>query len=170
MKRNLLTIIILALLIVNIVFSIIMLISVVGTNKKTAEMVNNIAMVLNLELDQGTGEEVATEISLADTAIYNIADSMSIALRSDDGKDHYIMFDVAFSMNINAEGYETYGATMSEKEQLIKDAINTTVSAHTITECRENFESIKEEILVSVVNLFDQDFIYKVAISGIKYQ
>ena len=44
-----------------------------------------------------------------------------------------------------------------------------TVSAHTEDECREDMEGLKEEILKSVQDLFQSDFIYKVAISGVKF-
>ena len=54
-------------------------------------------------------------------------------------------------------------------ENLIKDAITATVSAHTEDECREDMEGLKEEILKSVQDLFQSDFIYKVAISGVKF-
>jgi flagellar FliL protein len=50
MKKNLLTILILALMIVNVALSVITMISVTGTNKKTAALVDTIATVLNLEI------------------------------------------------------------------------------------------------------------------------
>ena len=48
MKKNLLTVLILALLIVNLTFSVITMISITGTNKKTAALVYTIATFLNL--------------------------------------------------------------------------------------------------------------------------
>ena len=53
---------------------------------------------------------------------------------------------------------------------LSADAITKTVSKHTIEECRNDFETIREEILVAVKALFDKEFIYKVAINEIKFQ
>ena len=50
MKKNLLSVLILVLLVVNIILSVIMMASVVGTNKKTGELVTSIATVLKLEL------------------------------------------------------------------------------------------------------------------------
>ena len=61
MKKNLLTIIVIALLIVNIVLTGIMMISMMGTNKKTADLVSDIAAVLNLELGVEEEEEVEEE-------------------------------------------------------------------------------------------------------------
>ena len=62
MKKNLLSIVILALLIVNLVLTSIMMFSVMSTNKKTAAVVTDIASVLQLELG-GEEEEVKNAVS-----------------------------------------------------------------------------------------------------------
>lgn len=77
MKKNLMTVLILALLIVNIVLTSVMLISIVGTNKKTAQLVDNITTAMNLELTV-PGAESAANVSLTDTEVYNISDTMTI--------------------------------------------------------------------------------------------
>ncbi len=180
MKRNLLSVLILALLIVNIALTAVMMISVTSTNKKTADLVTNIATVMNLELTvPGQEGEEEVQVSLADTAIFNVEGSMTIPLAKDtvivDGEEQkeesqgYIVFDISFSMNTKHEDYATYGETISGWDSLIKDAVSTVVSSHTMTECRDDFDSIKQEILEAVQDLFQSDFIYKVAINGVKY-
>ena len=68
MKKNLMTKLILALLVVNIVLTSVML-SIVGTNKKTAQLVDNITTAMNLELTV-PGEEGTTNVPLLDTEVY----------------------------------------------------------------------------------------------------
>ena len=170
-NRRVETVLILALLVVNIVLTSVMLVSIVGTNKKTAQLVDNITTAMNLELTV-PGDEETTNVALTDTEVYNIADSMTIPLKSEAGaKQDYIMFDVSLSINKKHKDYKTYGSsdTLASYENLIKDAITATVSAHTEDECREDMEGLKEEILKSVQDLFQSDFIYKVAISGVKF-
>ena len=48
MKKNLVSIIILALLVVNIILTSVMLFSVTGTMKRTASLIDGIAMALSL--------------------------------------------------------------------------------------------------------------------------
>ena len=48
MKKNLMTVLILALLIVNIALTGVMLVSIVGTNKKTAQLVDNITTAVEV--------------------------------------------------------------------------------------------------------------------------
>ncbi len=180
MKNNLLTIIILALLIVNIILTGIMMISFMGTNKKTADLVSDIAAVLNLELGVDEEEEVV-EIPMSEQTPWAMEGAMTIPLQSEyvldeegnviSTKEHYIMFNVSFSLYTKGEGYKDYGETFGDYESLIQDAINSTVSKHTIDECRNDFETVREEMLEAVKGLFDKnEFIYKIAISEIKYQ
>ena len=69
MKKNLMTVLILALLVVNIVLTSVMLVSIVGTNKKTAQLVDNITTAMNLELTV-PGDEETTNVALTDTEVY----------------------------------------------------------------------------------------------------
>lgn len=179
MKKNLFSIIIIALLVVNIVMTGIMMISMMGTNKKTADLVSDIAAVLNLEL--GVGEEEAeVEIPMSQQYIWNLEGTMTIPLQSEPvydaegkvtgSKDHYIAFDISFALDMKGEGYKEYGENIANYESLVKDAVTATVSKHTIEECRNDFDTVRDEILVAVQDLFDKEFVYKVAINGIKYQ
>lgn len=87
MKKNLISVIILALLIVNIVLTAIMMFSVTGASKKTAALVDNIATALNLELSSGTEGAGAEEaVSMADTETYSFAEPMTIPLKRTRGK------------------------------------------------------------------------------------
>lgn len=174
MKKNLMTVVILALLVVNIILTSVMMFSVMGTNKKTADLVGNIATALNLELTVPGQEEVPAEISVADTAIYDIDGELMIPLAADpavaDGQDHYVMFSIAFSLDKKSKDYKKYGETMAEWKSMLLDIINTIVSSHTEAEIRNDMEGLKAEILQAVQERFDSDFIYKVAISGVKFQ
>lgn len=170
MKKNLLSILVLALVLVNVILSAVMMFSVISTNKKTAALVNSVASILNLEMSQPGEEEKV--VPMSDLAFWNLEGKMTIPLRNeegDDGKPHYIVLDgVAFSMNTKEKGYKTYGEGVAAGSyaSVIKDEITNVVSAHTVSECTNNFEVIREEILKRVQALFDKDFIYSVAISG----
>ncbi|MGN0131765.1 MAG: flagellar basal body-associated FliL family protein [Lachnospiraceae bacterium] len=172
MKKNLLSIVILALLIVNLILTSVMMFSVVSTNKKTGAVVSDIAAVLNLEL--GTGEDGETKeetISMEDTATYDIEDEMTILLtKGADGGDHYAVVKVTLSMNINDDGYKTYGETIADKESLIKGEITDVIGGYTADEVQPRAEEIKAEILSRIQNMFDSKFIYKITFSELIVQ
>lgn len=176
MKKNLMTVLILVLLLVNIILTSVLMFSVMNTNKKTAQLVSNIATVMNLELTlPGEKEQVAWE----DTYVYSLGSSLTIPLAAEPtgdgskGAQRYIMFDVALSMDMKHEDYKAYSATIAERESLIRDAIRTVVNTHTESECRKELENgmegMKTEILKTLQDLFQSDFIYNVAISEVKF-
>ena len=171
MKKNLLTVLILALLLVNIALTTIMMISVMGTNKKTAQLVGNIATVLNFELKDPGAEESKEEVSLADTEIMNLSGSMMIPLAGETGeKQTYMIFDMSLSLNTKNKDYKkTYKDNMANYESLIKDVTTSVVGSWTELECRNDIEGLKTAILKALQDKFQSDFIYDIGISGIKY-
>ena len=170
MKKNLLTVLILALLMVNIILTAVMMFSVMGTNKQTASLVGNIATVLNLELNEPGETTAKEEISLKDTATFALG-SKTYYLASSGGNENarYIICEVALFMNKKNDDYKVYGETISEWESDIKNVITSVVAGHTEEECRNNLDGLKEEILEAIQKLFQSDFIYKVGISDVMF-
>ena len=171
MKKNLLSVLILVLLIVNIALSAVMMISVVGTNKKTAAMIDSVVAVMNLEL-YGPGS--SADVPLADVYVHDVG-TLTIALAptvnedGTSGKSVYIVFDLSLQINTKHEDYAALGANIGEKDSLIKDAVTRVVSSHTAAECGPVLdEGIRDEILRARQDLFQSKFIFKIAISGVK--
>lgn len=171
MKKNLLTVLVLALTLVNTILIGVMMVSVMGTNKKTAKLVGDIATVLNLEL--GTvGEEEKPEVSLADTEVYSIDGSMTILLKSEPGatKSTYIVFDIALSLNKKHADYKKYGGeNFSTYDSMIKSAINDAVMQYSELECRNDMQAMKDDILKAIQDIFHSDFVYNISLSGVKF-
>ncbi len=170
MKKNLISILILALMVVNIVLTAIMMFSVMGTAKKTAALVTNIASVLNIELSEDV-EETDTTVQIADSVAVDIEDTLTIPLKkSDDGKDHYYMVNVSLYMNSKHEDYEAYNATVSSNISLFKSIIIDVIGNHTLDEAQSNPEGMRQEILTRIQSEYNSTFIYKVTFSNIMYQ
>lgn len=173
MKKNLISIIILALLIVNVVLTAIMMFSVTSTSKKTAALVDNISTALNLELAaKGTdSEKAAEEIPMSDIQTYDISESMTIPLKTDeDGEPHFCMVSVTLSMNTKDKGFKTYGADLSGQESLIKSEIIDVFGQYTLSEARDQQDEIRQEILQRVQKMFDSEFIFNISFSNILFQ
>lgn len=174
MKKNLISIIILALMVVNIVLTAIMMFSVAPASKKTAALVDNIATAMDLELAASSDGEAAEEVvSMADTETYSFADNMTIPLKKSEGddKDHYCIVSITLSINTKADGYKEYGSaeSLAAKEGLLKDEINSVFAGYTMEEARDNQETIKKEIIDRIQQLFDSKFIYNVSFGDIMF-
>lgn len=173
MKKNLMSVVILALVTVNLILTGIIMFFTVSANRKTIALVDDIAAILNLELE-GSGEEAEggpTAVSPADSEVYDIADTMTVALKSsDDGKDHYAMCAVSFSINMTHEDYATYQPMLATKESKIKSEIIEVIGSYTKEEAIANVDGIADEILARVQAMFDSDFVYEAYFRDIKFQ
>ena len=169
MKKNLLTVLILALLVVNLVLTTIMMVSVIGANKKTSELVTAIATVLNIEYSTPGSSDAEETVSLTDTEIYSLGEQM-IPVTDAEGKTVYMIFEMSLSMNTKGDNYKQLGENVSagNYDSLIADQVNSIVRAHTAEECQTNFDPIRAEILKAVQDLIGP-FIYRINISGIKF-
>jgi flagellar FliL protein len=161
-----LSIIILALLVVNIVLSAIMMVSVASASKKTAALVSDISSIVGLEINGLPQSEVASSApSMADTAVYNISDELTIPLKNSEGDDktHYAVGNVSLSMDSTHDDYATYSETMSDREGLIKDVIFDVIGNYTMEEMQSDAKAVKAELLSRIQELFGSDFIYSVS-------
>jgi len=166
------TVVILALLVVNLVLTGIVMFSTVSTNKKVASLVGNIATVLDIELTGGLpANQVTSSISMADTEVYNIEDSMTIALKpSADGSEHYALCSVSFSLNKTDDDYKTYQPMIAEKESKIKSEIIDVIGSFTKEEATADIQKVEDAILARVQSMFDSKFIFEVYFRDIKFQ
>lgn len=176
MKKNLLSVLILVLLIVNIALTAVMMISVTGTNKKTAELVTSITAALNIELYNPGGVAV-TDVPISETDTY-VMEEMMIPLASsinEDGtvssKQNYIIFTPSLLQNTKHKDYKKMGGeeNMAAAASIIMDSINTVVGQYTLEECQQDFDRIRDEVLKEIQNKFGSNFIFRIAISGVKF-
>ncbi|MCR4902143.1 MAG: hypothetical protein K6A23_04735 [Butyrivibrio sp.] len=177
MKKNLLSIIILALLVVNLAMSGFMLLSVMTTNSQTQKIIADIAAALQLEANGGTNGQGFSNSATGNVAAENIATmtipsdgtDMTISLKKgEDGLDHYMaQTKVVISMDTSNEGYTKYSESMANMESLMSTKIQTIIASHTKEEIEADVETIKEEILEALQDMYGSNFIYAVDMSYI---
>ncbi|MCR5233355.1 MAG: flagellar basal body-associated FliL family protein [Lachnospiraceae bacterium] len=171
MKKNLLSVLILALLIVNIALTGIMMFSTLSANKKTVQLVDQIAAILNMEVKAPLDTESLKEVSILDTDTYNIEDEMVITLkRGEDGAEHYAIVSVSMSMDKTDEKYAELQPLVAANESKIKSVINDTFGKYTKEEASANPKAIADEIRTQIQNMFESTFIYEVYFRDIKFQ
>ena len=170
MKKNLISVLILALLVVNLVMTAILTITILPETKKSNELITRVCSAIDLELQSGEKEDVSS-IPIDDIEVYDIPDSMTINLKQGaDGKDHYAVISVSLSLNKGNEDYSTYQPTLEAKQSLIKSTINTVVSQYTYDEIKTDQQQVQDAILDELHNLFESDLIVSVGFSSATYQ
>lgn len=177
MKKNLISVIILALLLVNLVLTALLMFTMMPATKNANALISQVASAIDLELTNGTGDQSST-VPIENIEVFNVPsaaeETMTINLKAaGDNKDHFAIVVVSLSLDKTSEAYKTYGATMAEKESLIRNEIIGAISAHTIEEIKTNNQMVQDEILERVQTMFGKDgkdLIVGVGFRSIQYQ
>lgn len=162
MKKNLLTVVILALVVVNLILTAVLTISILPQTKKANELITQVCTAINLELKSGSLTSDSVNLPIDQIATHDI-EEMTINLKTgEDGKSHYALLAVTLSMDTQSDGYKEYGASIAEKESLIKSEINTIVSGYTYEEFNGNQAGVQKTILSELQKMFNSDFIVSI--------
>ncbi len=173
MKKNLIAVIILAVLVVNTVMTGIMMFVVIPANQKTMELVGDIAAAIQLDLGiagSGTVETATNNVAIADIAPYNLTEELTIKLKNDsengDTGDHYAVVGVTLSLNTKDDDYKAYSETIATQEGLIKDKIIGVIGSYTYAEASSaNTSDIQAKILEELQTAYNSKFICGVSFS-----
>lgn len=176
MKKNLISVIILALILANLILTVILTISIMPQTKKANELISKVAAAIELDLASGASDEdEAAVVSMADTDTYAIEEDVSVTLKKgDDGKQHWAIVKVSLNMNTKDKGYKEFGSAekMKTNEENIKSLVLTTMGGYTMDDLTDpsKVEEGKKIILEKIRKLYDSDFIYEVVFSKMGFQ
>ena len=170
MKKNLISVITLALVVVNLVLTVILTITILPETQKANELITKVCSAIDLDLESGSATSNAN-IPIDQIEVYNIDDEQTINLKQDgDGKDHFAMITVSISMDTKNSDYKDLKPQVEEKVNLIKGDINNIVSQYTIDEIKNNQSAVQDEILKDLQKMFGSDFIVAVGFPTAQYQ
>ena len=170
MKKNLITVITLALVVVNLVLTVILTITILPETQKANELITKVCSAIDLDLESGSATSNAN-IPIDQIEVYNIDDEQTINLKQDgDGKYHFAMITVSISMDTKNSDYKDLKPQVEEKVNLIKGDINNIVSQYTIDEIKNNQSAVQDEILKDLQKMFGSDFIVAVGFPTAQYQ
>jgi len=161
MKKNILTIIILAIALINTILTGVMIFVIVPASNKTAKLVDKVAQVVNLELEDP--DAMYKDISVADIATYQFEDELTVNLKSNgDGQNHYALVPVSLAMNSKHPDYEIYYPKMKDYEGAIKEIIADEIQKYTNDEVLDKKTEIKNAVITRIQEYFKSDFITNV--------
>lgn len=175
MKKNLITVIILALVVVNLVLTAVLTITIIPETQKANELITKVCSAIDLDLVAGDTAG-SLSVNVADMVDYPVSEggTMTINLAdSGDGNLHYAVLSVSLSLDSKNEDYATFGdgaGNLGAQDNIISDTIKTVVAKHTIEDMRNNEDGVKEEILEALQGLFKSSFIVRVNFSSATYQ
>ena len=166
MKKNILTIIILAMTLVNMVLSAVIIFTIVPTANKTNNLVSKVAQIIDLEVET---EEVKP-ISVSDINIHEIPEKLTINLKRTNNINHYAVLNVSLSVNKVHEDAETIEPLIEVHANEIKEIVTEEFSKYAIDEVMTKKDEIKEQVLTRIQDPFHSDCIVNVSFGNMVLQ
>ena len=164
MKKNLITVIILALCVVNLILNILLVFVCMPSAKKTNNLISEIASVLNLELE---GSKDAPAVDLEDMATYNV-EAQVVNLKDDgSGTSHYVQVGLTLEMDKSSKDYESLNTVLQEAGGAVFDEARNVIQNYTyvVVSDQKVQEKIKKDILDSLQKKYATQCIYNISFS-----
>lgn len=170
MKKNIFSVIIAALTVINVVLTAIMFFVMLPTFQKTNNLITQVASVLNLELEDEDSEG-AENYTLKDLEAFTVAFEEQRTLNLSSGGDdelHYAMMDgYVLSLNKKSKDYKKLSETIKKNETKFTDIISGVIQSHTLEDISP--EIVKKESLEQIQELLDSKVVVEVSITNLMY-
>ena len=173
MKKNLLSIIILALVFANFVLSAIIMLTLVPSTKQANQLITKVCEAIHLEVNSGATNGLSN-LPISQIAVYKVKEGNSFTTnlaQGNNGKQDYVVFAVSLNLNNQSEEYAKNNTTsLSEKESIILDEVNKVVRGYTLEDLNAEggVEKMNKEMLKKLQNIFGADYIVGISFPDFK--
>ena len=168
MKKNLISVLILALVFANFVLTAILMFTVFPETQKANTLIEKVCSAIDLDLNSGgTNETSNIPIDQQDTYKVNEGEKITTNLaKGNDGKSHYAIVKVSLVLNKKSDNYATYNQEfLANQDETIKNDVIQVIGQYTLDEFETNKEQVKSEILSDMQKLFGADLVIGVNFS-----
>lgn len=167
MKKNILTIVIMASTLLNLILTIVIVFSVVPAMNKTGNLVDKVASVIDLEIESKTSEEDSYSVSDLEVEKITYDNSVKINLQKDEGDDtaHYALLDeIVVSFNKKAKDCETVKKSINENDVYVSDIVKEVIGEYTVSTVSE--AKVKQEAIKRLRDKYDTKSIVEISLNG----
>ena len=157
MKKNLISVIILALVLADLILTAVVAFVLIPQNKKSNELIEKVCNAIDLDLEGGGYAAQELDVPLDKIVNYSLngGETMTINLTpAADGVEHFALVQVTLGLNSEHEDYKKLGSEeqLADKEGQLRDIVFSVVGQHTSEEIRNNRDEIRTEILKKIAD------------------
>lgn len=167
MKKNLISVLILALCFANLVLTALLIFTIIPETKKANNLIDQVCEAISLDLNSGTatsGSQLPQD-QIVDYALTADDDTLTFNFApSEDGNTHYLVCGIALSLNKKSDGYKTYGEDLSAKKNVILADITDIIGDYTMEQYNADKSAVHDKILKTLQKKFGADYIVDVNI------
>lgn len=167
MKKNILTIVIMAATLVNTVLLMVLIFSVMPASNKTSNLVDKVASVIDLEIEDADPEEQEWTIDDLQAYTKTYDATVNINLKKDVGEDanHYAQltgFSVSF--NTKADDWEAISESITANDIYVDDIVKETIASYTVSTIDQT--QIKTEIVKKIQEKYNTKAVVLINLDG----
>lgn len=172
MKKNIFSVIITALTVINVVLTAIMFFVMLPAFQKTNNLMSQVASVLNLELDADGDAGSDEDYSLKDLESVVVTFDQQQTLNLKPGSDtdsHYAMLNgYTLSVYKKADDYKEVSKILENNKAEITDIIRSVIQSHTSEDISQ--DQIQKEALEKIREHLDSKAVKKVMLENFMFQ
>lgn len=174
MKKNILTIIIMALTVINVILTAVVLFSAVPAMNRTNNLIKKITEVVDLELESDEKSD-DNSVSIKDRENHQFtstAGTLTINLKkSANGKEHWAQLDSVFvTVNKKGEDYTDLTANLTEKQSDVLTIVSDIIGSMDYETVSTNKSEMKLEIVEKLQEHFESESIIDVSFDNLRFQ
>lgn len=169
MKKNILTIIILAATLINAVLSAVLVFAVMPAMNKTSALVDKVASVIDLEIEDPNSEEQEYTLTDLQVVTKSYDSTVNINLKRDAGEDtnHYAQLNGwQLSLNSKAEDFSTVMESIQANDVYVDDIVKDTIGACTVT-AMDDRAQIKKEIIKRIQEKYNTKAVVEISLTDL---
>lgn len=169
MKKNILTIIIMAIVLINTVLTAVMIFVIVPTSNRTTKLVDKIASIVDLELQDPSADNA--QLTVLDKQNVDLTGDLKITLKEgSDGKLHYALIPgITLTLNKKNADYAELSDSVQGYTNKIKEYVTNEIQKYTVDEVSGHLGDIENSVLTQIQDLFNSDFIIDITFGNIVY-
>ena len=171
MKKNIFTIIVIALCVVNLVLTSVMLFVMLPAFSSMNKVITQVATILNLELESGENSYSLSDLDIKTVTFDKDGKSQNINLVSNgDGETHFgIISGVKFHLNTKAEDYSDVVDVIDKKASVLTAVIKEVIASFSIDNISES--AVKEQAMEKIADkLGGSSCVVDISFDGFMYQ
>lgn len=168
MKKSMLNVITLALVLINLVLTVLLTFSLVSTNKKTNNLITKVSEIIDLDVGgiSKSGDSTSTgRVSESDIVYVDVTsgdkDSITVSYTSN-GKTHYAVLKVTLGLNSKAKDYSTKSTSINNGMKVIVNVISKEAQKYSYDSLEKNQAKFESDLLAALQDQFQTECIYSV--------
>ena len=166
MKKNMLTILVLILCVVNLTLSAYIVFTVVPNAQRTDNLITRILQIIDLELESPLPQNINTTYDIENVEKFELEDMTANLAVGPDGKTHYAKISASLTINNADEDYVRLNPKVETMKSDIISIVKSDVSAYNNEQLSlpETKQEVKDKVLTDIQTLFNSRFIVDVTV------